>query len=147
MDVIEFYLDAVLIPSLNTLGIQSFPGVIEAVVADIRIRLHSFLLHWKDVEMRNTFLLIGKEEGTFYEPRSSSLDIRAMIVVTIRNSLLEDLGIPGASLIPAACEKKPMEESDVRTITEAAIQYWQTIDLSGLTLPFDTMWLIFVGGL
>ena len=51
------------------------------------------------------------------------------------------------NLVQQLVKKKPMEESDVRTITEAAIQYWQTIDLSGLTLPFDTMWLIFVGGL
>jgi len=54
--------------------------------------------------------------------------------VTVRNSLLEDLGMPGASLIPASgtSAEKPMQEADVRPITEAAIRYWQTIDVRGL---------------
>jgi hypothetical protein len=80
------------------------------------------------------FLLLGREEGAFYEPRSATLEIRAFVVVTIRNSLLEDLGIPGASLIPADIpeSEKPMQEVDVRPITEAAIKYWQAIDVQSL---------------
>ncbi|MGZ3647261.1 MAG: hypothetical protein ACXVCM_25805, partial [Ktedonobacteraceae bacterium] len=55
---------------------------------------------------------------------------------TVRNSLLEDLGIPGASLIPADVpeEEKLMQEADVRPITEAAISYWQTIDVQNLRI-------------
>ena len=134
MDAIEVYFDTVLIPQLEHLGVRLFPGAVEAVVMDIRHRLQSVLSRWHDTPTRNTFLLLGREEGAFYEPRSASLEIRAFVVVTIRNSLLEDLGIPGASLIPADVpeSEKPMQEADVQSITEAAIRYWQTIDLQGL---------------
>jgi len=133
-DAIDVYLDTILTPQLEQLGVQSFPGAIEAVVRDIRLRLQSALFSWHDLPTRNTLLLLGREEGAFYEPRSASLEVRAFVVVTVRNSLLEDLGIPGASLIPADVpeEKKPMQEADVRTITEAAIRYWQTIDVRRL---------------
>lgn len=133
-DAIDMYLDTILTPQLEHLGEQSFPGAIEAVVTDIRRRLQSVLSRWHDLPTRNTLLLLGREEGAFYEPRSASLEVRAFVVVTVRNSLLEDLGIPGASLIPGGVpeEEKPMQETDVRPITEAAISYWQTIDVQRL---------------
>jgi hypothetical protein len=133
-DAIDVYLDTILTPQLEHLGAQSFPGAIKAVVRDIRLRLQSVLSRWHDLRTRTTLLLLGREEGAFYEPRSASLEVRAFVVVTVRNSLLEDLGIPGASLIPDDVleEEKPMQESDVRKITEAAISYWQTIDVHRL---------------
>jgi hypothetical protein len=134
MDAIEVYLDTILTPQLEHMGVQSFPGALEAVTTDIRRRLQSVLSRWHDMPTRKTLLLLGREEGAFYEPRSASLEVRAFVVVTVRNSLLEDLGIPGASLIPAdvPTSEKPMQEADVRPITEAAIRYWQTIDVQGL---------------
>ena len=125
-DAIDKYLDTILIPQLEHLGVQSFPGAIEGVVTDIPLRLQSMLSCWHDLRTRNTLLLLGREEGAFYEPRSASLEVRAFVVVTVRNSLLEDLGIPGASLIPDDVleEEKPMQEADVRPITECAISYW-----------------------
>jgi hypothetical protein len=136
MDAIDMYLDTILLPQLEHLGVQSFSGAVEAVVTDIRRRLQSVLSRWQDLPARNTLLLLGREEGAFYEPRSASLEVRAFVVVTVRNSLLEDLGIPGASLIPAdvPAAEKPMQEADVRAITEAAIRYWQTIDVQSLRM-------------
>jgi hypothetical protein len=133
-DAINVYLNTILSQQLQHLGVQSFPGVIEAVVTDIRLRLQSVLSCWQDLPTRKTLLFLGREEGAFYEPRSASLEVRAFVVVTVRNSLLEDLGIPGASLIPAddPAAEKPMQEADVRPITEAAIRYWQTIDVQSL---------------
>src|SRR5689334_21674712 len=115
---IDEYLDTILTPQLEHLGVQAFPGAIEAVVRDIRLRLQSVLSRWHDKQTRNTFLLLGREEGAFYEPRSAPLEVRAFVVVTVRNSLLEDLGIPGASLVPIDVpeEEKPMQEADVRPI-------------------------------
>jgi hypothetical protein len=134
MDEIDMYLNSILTPQLEHMGVQSFLGVTEAVVTDIRLRLQSVLSRWHDLRTRNTLLLLGREEGAFYEPRSAPLEVRAFVVVTVRNSLFEDLGIPGASLIPAdvTASEKPMREADVRPITEAAIRYWQTIDVQGL---------------
>src|SRR6266571_2492650 len=133
-NAIDVYLDTILTLQLEHMGVQPFPGAIEAVVTDIRRRLQSVLSRWQDMPTRKTLLLLGREEGAFYEPRSASLEIRAFVVVTVRNSLLEDLGIPGASLIPADVPdaEKPMQEADVQPITEAAIRYWQTVDLQGL---------------
>ncbi len=133
-NAIDVYLDTILTLQLEHMGVQPFPGAIEAVVTDIRRRLQSVLSRWHDMPTRNTLLLLGREEGAFYEPRSASLEIRAFVVVTVRNSLLEDLGIPGASLIPADVpeSEKPMQESDVQPITEAAIRYWQAIDVQSL---------------
>src|SRR6266571_7205947 len=133
-NAIDVYLDTILTLQLAHMGVQPFPGAIEAVVTDIRLRLQSVLFRWHDLRTRNTLLLLGREEGAFYEPRSASLEVRAFVVVTVRNSLLEDLGIPGASLIPADVPEaeKPMQEADVRPITETAIRYWQTIDVQGL---------------
>lgn len=45
MDAIDVYLDTILTPQLEHMGMQSFPGAIEAVVTDIRRRLQSVLLH------------------------------------------------------------------------------------------------------
>jgi hypothetical protein len=137
MKAIDTYLDTILTPQLHQLGVQLFPGVQEAVITDIRSRLQSLLSRWHDVPMRKTLLFVGREEGAFYEPQSVPLEIRAFVVVAIRNSLLEDLGIPGASLIPATVpeREKPMKEADVRPITEAAIRYWQQIDLQHLVVP------------
>src|SRR6266566_4768169 len=134
MDAIDVYLDTILFPQLEHLGMQSFPSAVEAVVMDIRLRLQSVLSRWQDLPTRKTLLFIGREEGAFYEPKSACLEVRAFVVVTVRNSLLEDLGIPGASLIPADVpeSEKPMQEADVRPITEAAIRFWQTIDMQGL---------------
>src|SRR5260221_3968411 len=133
-DAIEVYLNTILTLQLEHMGVQSFPGAIEAVVTDIRRRLQSVLSRWQDLPTRKTLLLLGREEGAFYEPWSASLETRAFVVVTVRNSLLEDLGIPGASLIAADVPEaeKPMQEADVQPITESAIRYWQTIELQGL---------------
>jgi hypothetical protein len=133
-DAIDVYLNTILTQQLGHMGVQSIPGVTETVVTDIRLRLQSVLSRWHDLRTRNTLLLLGREEGAFYEPRSAPLEIRAFVVVTVRNSLLEDLGIPGASLIPADVPEpeKPMQEADVQPITEAAIRYWQAIDLPSL---------------
>ena len=65
MDAIGVYLDTILIPQLEHMGVQSFPGAIEAVVIDIRHRLQSVLSRWHDMPTRNTFLLLGREEGEY----------------------------------------------------------------------------------
>jgi hypothetical protein len=60
-DAIDMYLNTILIPQLEHLELQSFPGVIEGVVTDIRLRLQSVLSRWHDKQTLNTFLLLGHE--------------------------------------------------------------------------------------
>lgn len=132
MDAIERYLSTVLTPQLLALGVQTFPGVMEQVIADIRRRLHSALSHWNEALMRKTILLPGWEEGWFYAPDTAPPAIRALVVIAIRNSLLEDLGATSSSLFPVGGAAGPMRDRDVRPITEAAIKYFQTLPLPEL---------------
>jgi hypothetical protein len=104
-----------------------------AVVAgDVSIRLHSLLKHWNDATFRNTLLLIGTEEASFYEPRAASLDVRALVVVAVRNSLLEDV----ASKEPATAALRPghreLSAAELRVITAAAVAHFQGVDLAAL---------------
>ena len=57
-NAINVYLDTILTPQLEQMGVRTFPGAIEAVVADIRCRLHSGLARWHDRTVRNTLLLL-----------------------------------------------------------------------------------------
>ena len=56
------------------------------ILDQVKLQLYSILCHWNDYTFRNAILLIGSEEGTFYE--THNVIIANMVVVTIRNSLL-----------------------------------------------------------
>ncbi|HEY7416344.1 MAG TPA: hypothetical protein VH593_14220, partial [Ktedonobacteraceae bacterium] len=88
---IDHYVETVLAPHLVGLGVASLPGVLNTVVNDVRFRLQSVLAGWQDLPRRQTLLFIGREEGMFYQPGLAPRDVRALVVVTVRNSLLEDL--------------------------------------------------------
>jgi hypothetical protein len=129
--------ETILAPYLVDLGVVHLPGALVAVIADIRLRLQSVLAHWQELPMRKTLLLIGREEGMFYQPELAPLDIRALVVVAIRNSLLEDLGSSGSSLLPPDLHRSnwPVKDENIRFITQEAIVYWQQVDLEHLSLP------------
>ena len=94
-DAIDKYLDTILIPQLEHLGVQSFPGAIEGAVTDIRLRLQSVLFRWHDLRTRNTLLLLGREEGAFYDCVPLLWRFAHLVVVAVRNSLLEGSGYSG----------------------------------------------------
>src|SRR6266536_2285430 len=135
--IIDRYVETVLAPHLVDLGVAHLPGALAAVATDVHLRLQSLLAHWQDLPMRKTLLLIGREEGLFYQPELAPLDIRALVVVAIRNSLLEDLGYSGSALLPPDLPRSgwPVKDEDIRSITQEAIVYWQQIDLDRLSLP------------
>lgn len=135
--IIDRYVETVLAPHLVDLRVAHLPGALAAVATDVHLRLQSLLAHWQDHPMRKTLLLIGREEGLFYQPELASLDIRALVVVAIRNSLLEDLGSSGSALLPPDLPRSawPVKDEDIRSITQEAIVYWQQIDLDRLSLP------------
>jgi len=135
--VIDRYVETILAPYLVDLGVVHLPGALVAVISDIRLRLQSVLAHWQELPTRKTLLFIGREEGMFYQPELAPLDIRALVVVAIRNSLLEDLGSSGSSLLPPDLHRSnwPVKDDNIRFITQEAIVYWQQVDLEHLSLP------------
>jgi hypothetical protein len=65
--------------------------------------------------------LPGQEEGWYYAPDTAPLAIRALVVIAIRNSVLEEQGADISSLFPAGTA--PLKrDRDVRPITAAAIR-------------------------
>ena len=90
MTVIQGYTQSVLLPQLRSLGLSKRQR--EIVLEDVSRRLESLLFHWGDQAFRRTILTLGTEEATFWEPQTASLEIRSLVVVTVRNSLIEDLG-------------------------------------------------------
>ena len=96
MTVIQGYTQSVLLPQLRSLALSKRQR--EIVLEDVSRRLESLLFHWNDRAFRRTILMLGTEEATFWEPQAASLEIRSLVVVAVRNSLIEDLAHP--SLIP-----------------------------------------------
>ena len=87
--IIESYFRSLLRPQLEILGLSSKQQLLGG--EDVNARLNSLMGNWDDVVFRRTALLLGTEEATFYQPASVDLDIRALVVVAVRNSILEDL--------------------------------------------------------
>lgn len=88
MDYIENYINAILYPRLIQYGL--IEEIIHKVGDDIRMRLNSLLYYWNDIDVRRTLLVTCVEEAHFYEP-FEQIEIRSLVVLTIRNSLLENL--------------------------------------------------------
>jgi hypothetical protein len=124
---IDGYLFGVLSPQLQRYEVEQ--QGIDQIVADIDNRLHGVLSRWHDEDRCDTILEMGREEGTFFLPKNTPLSIRALVVVAIRNSLLEDwhvereYGGQGAKI----------DDIRMRWITAEAIRYFDACALS--TLP------------
>jgi hypothetical protein len=87
--IVEDYLNQVLSPQLGACGLNLKQR--ELVSWDIRERLISVMGNWKDESFREAVLLLGLEDAAFYEPGDVDIEIRALVSVAVRNSMLEDL--------------------------------------------------------
>ena len=127
MTVIQEYTQSVLAPQLLTLGLNKHQRAI--VLDDVAQRLESLLAHWHDLPFRRTVLVLGTEEASFWEPRDASLDIRSLVVVTVRNSLITDLNADRA-YTPKLRSRKPfLPDEKMPWVTGEAIKYFQTVKL------------------
>lgn len=120
------YLNASLRPLLQKLGVVSAGR--ELICEDVRQRLESILGNWSDVTFRNTALLLGMEEATFYEPAVVPIEMRAAVVVAVRNSMIEDLSA-AKPFVPALRRfAECMPDSFVPRITrEAVLFFWEKV--------------------
>ena len=114
MVVIQGYIDAVLSPQLQSLALSKLQR--EIVADDVKRRLESLLSHWSDECFRRAILVTAAEEASFWEPRAASLEIRCLVLLGVRNSLIEDLvhpapyrcaALPGNGLPMSACRGSP----------------------------------------
>ena len=88
MDAVSHYLNHILTPRLRGYGVTE--QFLLYTVSTVHTQMTSLLRHWNDREFRNTVLLLGMEEGSFYEP-PAKIEVRCFVVVTIRNSPIEML--------------------------------------------------------
>jgi hypothetical protein len=130
MAVVDGYTQSVLVPQLQRLGLNQRQSAI--VVDDVVQRLESLLSHWNDEFFRRTILVLGTEEGSFWEPRNASVEIRSLVLLAVRNSLIEDLGAshPYTKELRSARERLP--DDRMPWITSEAIKYFQAADLDAV---------------
>lgn len=131
MDPIKTYTKEVLAPRLDAYGASKDQRV--TVLADVELRLLSLLWHWRDVPFRRTILLLGEEEGTFWEPSTASLEVRSLVVMGVRNSLIE-------SLHAEVRQRRPLiDDEQMALLTGEAINYFHNAALTQAARrpPFD----------
>lgn len=134
-NLINIYISEKLKPLLKLYNIDS--EIIDLTVNDIYDRLASIASRWSNYEFRRTILVTGYEEAFFYEP-PADLDIRAMVVVTVRNSIIEELCSTKEAARKLGLRKPAFSDDDVRIFTRDAINYFSQFnfskDLHGITL-------------
>ena len=82
------YLQDVLAPTLDHFHVPA--AYARQIIDTVELQMTSFLRHWDDLAFRRTLLLLGSEEGPFYEPAGKA-DVKCFIVVTLRNSPIETI--------------------------------------------------------
>src|SRR5260370_24260900 len=123
MRLVQGYTQSILVPQLGSLGLTKRQRKI--VAEDVTKRLESVVSHWSDVPFRRTVLAIGTEEAAFWEPCSASLDIRSLVVVAVRNSLVTDLNATRAYTRGLRSPIEVLPDGRVPLGTGEAIQYFQ----------------------
>lgn len=122
------YVEGVLLPQLHAIGLNEHQRAI--IARDVHSRLNSLLARWDDAPFRRTILSIGAEEGSFYEPHDASLDVRALVVVAVRNSLIEDIATQWPVTAALRENHRKIEDAELIAITKAAIEHFRKLDES-----------------
>ena len=130
MNVVQEYTQSVLALQLRSLGLTERQR--RVVVADVTRRLESVLSHWKDGPFRRTVLALGTEEAWFWEPRTVNLEVRALVVVAVRNSLIEDLGTTRPYRKILQSRRPLLADVQMPWVTSEAVRYFDGVDLDAL---------------
>jgi hypothetical protein len=132
MKVVQEYTQSVLVPQLQSLGLSKRQW--EIVADDVTQRLGSVLSHWTDGPFRRTILVLGTEEASFWEPRTVRLEIRSLVVVAVRNSLIEDLGAARPYFKVLQSRSPLLPDERMPWITSEAVNYFDSADLDRLQI-------------
>lgn len=120
--VIESYFRTLLRPQLTALGLNGKQQ--RLVCDDVHSRLSSLIGNWDDVVFRRTALLLGTEDATFYQPANVDSEIRALVAVGIRNSVLEDLGADRPFIEAFVPVARCLPDSFIPVITSQAVAFF-----------------------
>lgn len=126
-NLINIYISEKLKSLLKSYNIHS--EIIDITLNDIHDRLASIVSRWSDGEFRRTILVTGYEEAFFYEPHTD-LDIRALVVIAVRNSIIEDLCSTKEAAQKMGLRKPAFPDDEVRVFTRDAINYFRQFDFS-----------------
>lgn len=126
MDAVSHYLNHILAPRLRNYGVSEL--FLLYTIDTINTQMTSLLRHWDDRVFRNAVLLLGLEEGSYYEP-PSKIDVRCFVVITIRNSPIETIQ---SDAYASAGLSKALTNKDVKDITSEAIRHFSSQDFSAM---------------
>ncbi|MCM3359222.1 hypothetical protein [Psychrobacillus sp. MER TA 171] len=130
MDIVDKYEALVLKVFFESYNIPE--EVSQKVSLDIKNQLYSILNIWEDIENRRAILTIGLEEATYFEPFDASVEIKAMVVVAIRNSEFENLVSTNEGAMIYGFKKSPLTDISVKELTIKSIHFFKNIDLNSL---------------
>ncbi|HEX5414149.1 MAG TPA: hypothetical protein VFZ25_00685 [Chloroflexota bacterium] len=124
---IEAYLQNHLIPQLSVRGMDD--DQIHRVADDVGRRLASVLSRWNDGDFREAILVLGEEEAAFWEPEDVDLAIRSLVVVGVRNSLVEDLSSTTEAARGLGLSRAVLPDGEMPLLTREAIRYFDSVEL------------------
>lgn len=122
------YLQDVLVPTLDHFRVPA--AYTRQIIDTVELQMISFLRHWDDLAFRRTLLLLGSEEGPFYEP-AGKVDVKCFVVVTLRNSPIETIQSDNYA---SAGMQSSLSSQNVKTITSGAIRFFNPLDFSSMCL-------------
>lgn len=108
------------------------------VSSDVHSRLSSILNRWNDNSFRSTILLHGVEEASYYEPKGD-IDIKALIVVAIRNSLLEDIASTNDAAKKFGLKRPVISDEQIKHITSSAIIFFNKQNFESAEYEIDSI--------
>ncbi len=126
VDGVTKYLQEVLLPTLRQFRVPE--RYVEKIADTAALQMVSLLRHWDDLAFRKTILLLGMEEGDFYEPAGKT-DVKRFVVVTLRNSPLETIQ---SDHYASAGMTRSLSDQDVKAITGGAIRFFNSLDFSAM---------------
>lgn len=135
--LIKRYINNYLFTTIN--NIISDEDVTNMVIKDVENRLISVISKWNDDNFRKVILFPGVEEAFFYEPCDVELDVKAMVVIAIRNSLIEDISSTKEASKKLGLKKPMIDDKDILNITRSSIEYFKSINIESLSREFKHM--------
>jgi hypothetical protein len=133
--VLDRYTSDVLTRQLAACGLMA--DQIAPIVADVAVRLRAVLSRWNAASFRDPLLLLGWEEGSFYAPASVDTATRALVVVAVRNSLVESIGSRDPTAVRYGLSSLDVPDDVMPALTGAAAEAFGRVDLAALagTVP------------